>query len=281
MHARAVPGPARRVPRVREVSSWFDRAPEYLIEAWGLGTFMLSAGLFGTLLESPASPVHQALPDPTLRRVLMGIAMGSTASALIYSPWGRQSGAHMNPATTLTFARLGKVRPRDAVFYILAQFLGGVAGVALAVLLLGSAFRDAPVSCVATLPGPAGTAAAFLAELGITLLLMTVVLHVSNNARLHRFTGICAGVLVATYIAVEAPISGMSMNPARTLASALGAGTWHALWIYFTAPPLGMLLAAQVFLWTRGAARVYCAKLDHRTRRRCIFVCRFGALQLR
>ena len=263
---------------MREESNWLDHAPEYLIEAWGLGTFMLSAGFFGTLLEAPGSPVRQALADPFLRRALMGIAMGLTSMALVYSPWGRRSGAHMNPATTLTFARLGKVRRRDATFYILAQFSGGAAGVAIVLLLLGAAFRDAPVLCVATLPGEVGHTAAFLAEVGITFLLMSVVLNVSNHARWHRFTGLCAGVLVALYIIFEAPVSGMSMNPARTVASALWAGKWDGAWIYFTAPPLGMLLAAQAFLWLRGARHVYCAKLDHRTSKRCIFACRFRDL---
>ena len=260
---------------------WFDHAPEYLIEAWGLGTFVLSAGFFGTLLEYPGSPVHQAVVSPLARRALMGIAMGLTSIALIDSPWGRRSGAHLNPATTLMFARLGKVRPRDAIFYVLAQFSGGALGVALVLLGMGAAFRDSPVRCVATLPGEAGQGVAFLAEVGITFLFMTVVLHVSNHARWHRFTGLCAGLLVAIYIAVEAPISGMSMNPARTLASALWAGSSEALWIYFIAPPPGMLLAAQAFLWLRGAERLYCAKLNHRTRQRCIFACRFGTLQAR
>ena len=81
--------------------------PEYLIEAAGLRLFMLMACTFGTL--HPASPVVQRLPDPLARRSLMGVAMGLTAVALIYSPWGRRSGAHFNPATTLTFWRLGKL----------------------------------------------------------------------------------------------------------------------------------------------------------------------------
>src|SRR6185295_3355311 len=88
---------------------------EALMEALGLGLFMVSAGVFGTLLESPASPVHRALPGPVLRRVLMGLAMGLTAVGLVYSPWGRRSGAHINPAFTLTMFRLGRVRGRDAV----------------------------------------------------------------------------------------------------------------------------------------------------------------------
>src|SRR6266496_5613366 len=94
--------------------------PEYLIEAWALGTFMISAAMFTALLEYPASPVHQAIPNAFLRRSLIGLAMGFTAIALIYSPWGQRSGAHMNPATTLTFLHLRKIAPWDGFFYIAA-----------------------------------------------------------------------------------------------------------------------------------------------------------------
>src|SRR5713101_2658420 len=103
--------------------------PEYFIEAWALGMFMVSAGVSTLLLESPASSLHTAIPDAFLRRLLIGAAMGLTAIALIYSPWGRRSGAHMNPAVTLSFLRLGKIAPSDAVFYIFAQFIGGTLGV--------------------------------------------------------------------------------------------------------------------------------------------------------
>src|SRR5262249_31921190 len=94
--------------------------------------------------------------------------------------------------------------------------------------------------------------------------------------RLAPFIGFAAGALIATYITVEAPLSGMSMNPARTLASALPAAFWMALWIYFTAPGLGMLLAAEGYLHVRGAGAGGCAKLDHRNRYRCIFRCAYG-----
>jgi aquaporin Z len=88
-----------------------------------------------------------------------------------------------------------------------------------------------------------------------------------------RYTGLFAAFLVATYIIVEAPISGMSMNPARTFGSAFSARVWTALWIYFTAPPLGMVLAAEVYLRLRGARSVLCAKLHHQNSQRCIFRC--------
>jgi aquaporin Z len=252
--------------------------PEYLAEAAGLGLFMISACAFGTLLGHPHSPVVRALPDPVVRRVLMGLAMGLTAIALILAPWGQRSGAHLNPATTLTFWRLGKLETVDAGFYALFQFLGGLAGVLSAAAALGDLVGDPSVQYVATVPGEAGAAAAFAAEVLITFVLMTVVLRASNTAGIARFTPLFVGALVASYISVEAPISGMSMNPARSLASAIPAQAWASLWIYFVAPPLGMLLASEVYVRRRGLARVFCAKLHHDNAQRCIFRCRYAEL---
>jgi aquaporin Z len=247
--------------------------PEYLMEATGLGLFMVSACLFAALLEHPASPVRLAIADPLVRRILMGVAMGLTAVAIIYSPWGQQSGAHLNPAITLTFLRLGKVYTWDGLFYVLAQFIGGVAGILLAVAIFWPWIADPHVNYVATLPGPRGPRLAFLAELLISFGLMATVLIVSNTERLARFTGLFAGALVAAYITVEAPLSGMSMNPARTFASAVPAYALMPLWIYFTAPLLGMLLAAEVYVRAKGAHSVLCAKLHHQNEKRCIFCC--------
>lgn len=245
--------------------------PEYLMEAAELGLFMISACGFGVLLEHPHSPVRQALPDPFVRRFLMGVAMGLTAIGIIYSPWGKQSGAHFNPSVTLTFLRLGKVKRVDAIFYILAQFVGGVAGVLLSAAVLGNLLANPSVNYVATLPGSNGPIVAFFAEVVMTFILMTVVLRVSNNPRIARLTGLCAGTLVATYITFEAPLSGMSMNPARTLGSAFPAQVWTALWVYFTAPLIGMLAAAQFFVTMKSPAAVACAKLHHQNTKRCIF----------
>jgi aquaporin Z len=245
--------------------------PEYLMEAAELGVFMISAAVFVTLLEHPGSAVRQMIPDPTLRRVLTGIAMGLTAISIVYSPWGKQSGAHFNPSVTLTFWRLGKVATWDAVFYIVAQFAGAVIGVLLATAVLGGLIAHPAVNYVATLPGAGGSRMAFLAELVIAFGLMMLVLTVSNTPRLAHYTGLFAGLLVATYISLEAPLSGMSMNPARTFGPDFVAQRWTGLWIYFTAPPLGMLIAAQVFLRVRGAGGVECAKLDHQNEKRCIF----------
>jgi aquaporin Z len=248
--------------------------PEYLMEAAGLGIFMVSASVFTILLYHPASPALRVLPEEFPRRVLMGLAMGLTAIGIIYSPWGKQSGAHLNPAVTLTFFRLGKVAPWDAVFYVMAQFAGGVAGVALVAAAAGKLLAHPSVNYVATLPGSDGTGAAFLGELIIALTLMSIVLVVSNTQKLARFTGLFAGACVAAFITFEAPISGMSMNPARTFGSAVLSQLWDSLWIYFLAPPLGMLAAAAVYLRLKHA--VGCAKLHHQNKLRCIF-CEYQA----
>jgi aquaporin Z len=232
---------------------------ECAIEALGLGAFMLSACGFATLLEHPVSPVRQAIDDAFVRRVLMGAAMGITAIALIHSPWGKRSGAHFNPSVTLAFHRLGRVPRAIGLAYALSQTLGAVLGVLLARAVMGAAVGHPTVGFVATVPGPHGAAVAFAAELAISFAMMLTVLTVSAS-RYEPWTGRVAGALVALWIIVEAPLSGMSMNPARTLGSALVARNFTSLWIYLVAPPLGMMLAAEVHARTRARG---CAKLVH------------------
>jgi aquaporin Z len=245
---------------------FLDHLPEYAIEAALLGAFMVSACSFGVLLEHPESPVHQAIGSPLLRRILMGLAMGTTAIAIIYSPWGGRSGAHINPATTLTFWRLGRIRSADVAGYIGGQLVGAVLGVALASALLGPRLGHASVRFVMTRPGPWGVAPALAAEVVISAILMSAVVALTGS-RWARFTGLVVGALVATYISVEAPVSGMSMNPARSFGSAWGAGQWDVLWLYVAGPLLGMNLGA--LLATR--ARPACPKLHHPESQRCIF----------
>lgn len=199
--------------------------------------------------------------------------MGVTAVAIIYSPWGQRSGAHMNPAVTLTFFRLGKVERHDFLGYVVAQFVGGVGGLALAVAALGNLVSHPSINYVVTTPGPAGETMAFLAEGAMSFGMMLVVLLMSNRPGLARFTGLAAGFLVWTYIWVEAPVSGMSINPARTLGSAILAGDYVGLWIYFAAPTLGMLLAAELYVRSVGIHRVMCAKLHHPHGPGCVFGC--------
>jgi aquaporin Z len=203
--------------------------------------------------------------------------MGLTAISVIYSPWGKRSGAHMNPAVTFTFWRLGKVAPPDALAYGISQFVGGITGTTLAGVVLHAWVTHPAVNYAVTTPGRHSPMAAFVAEGSISMVLMLVILTVSNTDSIARYTGLFAAGLVATYITFEAPISGMSMNPARTFGSAFSAHVWTSLWIYFTAPPLGMILAAETYLRARGPKSILCAKLHHQNSQRCIFRCGYAA----
>src|SRR5271165_879090 len=159
-------------PKLGALASLKSHWPEYLMEAGLLGAFMVSACVFGALYEFPHSPVHQAIMSSFLRRLFMGVTMGLTAIAIIYSPWGKQSGAHINPSVTLTFFRLVKIKAWDAIFYIASQFAGAALGVALVALVLGKQVSDPAVRYVVTIPGMSGPWVALLAEFVIALVLM-------------------------------------------------------------------------------------------------------------
>jgi aquaporin Z len=239
---------------------------------------MFVAGTLAVALQVLPAPWEQWLAlHVTAGRAFFGIAMGLTAMSIIYSPWGARSGAHLNPSVTLAFAWLRKLHPTDAAAYVLAQFFGGAIGFALIARLAGSLLVRPPANAIVTKPGPGGVTAAFFSELLIAFVLMSIVLAVSNaRVPFSRWTGVAAGTLVALFITVEAPYSGMSMNPARTLASALVGHDFTAIWIYFTAPPLGMFLAAVVFVVVRGRHAVRCGRLNHTGAAECIFNCAYG-----
>jgi aquaporin Z len=114
-------------------------------------------------------------------------------------------------------------------------------------VLRGAPANDA-VRYAVTVPGIYGNAGAFAGEVSISFILMIAILFASNREALARYTPYLVGALYATFITFETPLSGMSMNPARTFGSAFCAGYWQALWIYFIAPTLGMLAGAETFL---------------------------------
>ena len=245
------------------------------MEAICLGLFMISASFFGTVLEYPGSFIRQALPNDLIRLVLMGFAMGVTAVLINYSPMGKLSGAHMNPAVTFTFFRLHKIKLTDAIFYTLFQCIGGILAVVLMKNVLGDAFADSHVNYVVTAPGKPGPFAAFVMEVVIAFAMMTMVLRTANHPGLSKYTGVIAGVFVMTYVIVSGPVSGFSMNPARTIASAIPAMQFQAFWIYMTAPFIGMFAAAS--LDKRASGAVYCAKMHHSNSYWCIFNCQYCA----
>jgi aquaporin Z len=226
----------------------------YLIEAWALGMFMISACFFTIVLEHPGSPVHQMIPSAFERRFWMGLAMGLTAVLLIYSPWGKRSGAHMNPAVTLANLQMERISPANAAWYIAAQFAGGALGVFLFKWSVPQLIRETGVNYAVTVPGMQGLSVAFAAEFFISFLMLLLVL-VCSNSRFAGLTGWVAGALLVVYITFEAPYSGMSINPARTVASALPANLWTGWWVYFLAPAGGMLLAG--FLYRKSYRKMH------------------------
>ena len=244
--------------------------PEYAIEGWALGMFMVSASVATVLLYDPRSPAFHLIENEFWKRALMALAMAGTAVAIIYSRWGKRSGAHMNPAFTLSFWVMGKINTVDAVYYAVFQFVGGVAGSLLSYVLTAGLLADPQANWAATVPGPDGVPAALLSELIIAFILMFVV-ALMLDLRFDQLTGVAAGCLIFLYVLYKSPYSGFGMNPARSFASALPSGTWTAFWIYLVAPPLGMLTAVFVHNYLLGMPNEFTQpKLNPNHMTRCI-----------
>lgn len=221
------------------------------MEAAGLAGFVVGASLLTVFLEHPEFRVMKsALGEyPMWRRVPLGIILGAYIAGVVYL-FGNRSGAHINPAVTWAFFRLGKISLADALFYTLAQFAGATAAAQIMKFALGEFYRNPPIHYVVTEPAKWDNSGmiAFAAEFFISFVLMLVCLVAANSSRLEKLVAPITGFLIALYLIVETPYSGMSLNPARSFGSALAANEWRYLWIYFVAPPLAMLAAAEIFL---------------------------------
>jgi aquaporin Z len=267
---RAQTMPHHNAP-MNAVESVRNHWPEYLMEAGEIALYMFLVCTFATFLLHPISPVGHFVHNAILRRSLMGLFVGTTVVVIIMTPWSQQSGGHFNPSITLAFYWLGKLAFWDALFYVVAQFIGAGVGVGVAAFVLRGAPRIPSVRYAVTAPGIFGDVGAFAGEVIISFILMTVILLASNRQPLARYTPYLVGALYASFITFESPLSGMSMNPARTFGSAIGASYWQAFWIYLIAPTLGMFAGARLFLWVRRGIGPYCAKLHHDNDKRCIF----------
>jgi aquaporin Z len=245
----------------------------YAIDGALLGIFMISACVSVAALEYPASPIHRWIESDFLRRAIIGFCMGLTAVALIYCPWGRRSGAFMNPAMILGFVRLGRLKLLDAIGYIAAQFIGSALGMMISALLLGSIASHPSVNYVVTTPGTHGLLAAWAGEFFIAALMISVVMAVNKIPSLAPFTGCFAATLVVLYITFEAPLSGMSLNPARTFGSSIVANLWTGWWIYLTAPIAGIIFGIQLHRWLTAEHQNLCGKLNHSRGVACFIRC--------
>jgi aquaporin Z len=248
---------------------------EYLAEYVGT-TLLLLVGLSAVCADFAVhSPVASALPDANVRRLLTGIVFAGAVTAIVYSPLGQRSGGHLNPAVTLGFWLLGKITTRSATFYALAQIAGALTGASLVLAIWGGWATNVHVG--ATVPNEGGPLAALAAETAMTFFLVYLILNFVDRPHLMVFTGAAVGILVAFFVFVEAPVSGASLNPARTLGPAVVGGIFTHLWIYLVGPLLGALIAGVVYRHSRST--VACAKLFHTDTVVCRFIgCQYAPL---
>ncbi len=190
------------------------------------------------------SPVPNWIPDPGLRRLVTGFLFGTTGALIAVSWVGKESGAHINPAVTLAFRLRGKMGGGHALGYILAQLAGGLAGAA-PLLLWGRIGQG--VDFAATLPGPGiGSVTALAGEAGATFALVALLFVFLGHRRVRAYTPLLFPILYAVLVYLEAPISGTSTNPARSLGPAVVSGVWRDAWVYAAGPLVGALLAVAI-----------------------------------
>ncbi len=213
----------------------------YCYEALGLAMFMFFAGLADVIIDHPGLPIHRYIHIAIIRRFLIGLSMGLTALYILNSSFGKRSGAHINPSVTLVQYRLGNINGMNAIFYIVFQFIGGSLGMYLIYILMPDYFKHPSINYIVTQPSDAGVITAFVLEFIISFILITTVLYSNTNKKLSKYTAYFVAILITLFITFEAPYSGMSMNPARTFASAIVSGEWKSFWLYCIAPPLGMI----------------------------------------
>jgi aquaporin Z len=234
----------------------------FLAELFGTA-ILIGVGLSVVIVDfGQGSPVVRLLPNAGLRRVVTGFLFGSTGALIALSPLGKTSGAHINPVVSLSFWLMGKLRGRYALRYVLAQLLGAIIG-ALPLLAWGAMGRS--VEFGATFPGPEfGAAPALLGEILTTFALVAGLFFFIRHRKIRAFTPALFPVLYAVMVFLEAPISGTSTNPARSLGPAVIAGTWRGWWVYWVGPSIGALLGVALFRFTRlRRLEIEVAKLYH------------------
>lgn len=248
-----------------------DHWPEYLAEFFGTALMLVIGVGAIVLLWSDSSVMPGLIPSEALRRLITGTIFAGGATAVVLSPLGQRSGGHLNPAVTFAFWWKDQITTADALCYMVAQMLGACLGVLVIAMACGKAAQSVQLGL--TLPGAGyGVGTAFVAEVVITFMLVFLILYCVNNSKLAPRTPWFAGSLVAFLVLVEAPVSGTSLNPARSFAPALLTGNFDANWLYWVAPMLGALAAVLAFgVLFENKRNSGCAKLYHTERYRCIF----------
>ena len=243
----------------------------YLAELMGTA-LMIFVGLSAVVFNmSEGLPMANLLPSHSLRLLLTGIIFAGSGSLVAISPLGKLSGGHLNPSISFAFWLQKKMHRHDFIAYVIAQFVGAVAGEALLVTVWGKYAQS--VNNGMTLPA-ANYALwyVFLAEVLITFLLVLLIFIFVSDRTFMRWTPLMTWMAVALMVWLESPISGTSLNPARSFAPALLSDTWRSQWLYAIAPPLGAIMGVIGFrLVTFGEREILTGKLFHVPHYRCIF----------
>jgi len=234
----------------------------YLSELIGTA-LLVGVGVSFVILDfGVGSPVAAVLPDAGWRRLVTGFLFGMTGAAIAYSHVGKVSGAHINPVVTLAFYIKGKFSRRDTIAYILAQFAGAIVG-SIPLLFWGQEGRS--IHFGGTTPGTGYTIGeALLGEIITTICLMVGLFTFLGHRQLRHYTPLLLPFLYAVMVYLEAPISGTSTNPARSLGPSVISGVWYGWWIYFIGPLIGMLIGVGIheFSWLKRF-EVEIAKIYH------------------
>jgi aquaporin Z len=250
-----------------------SHAPEYVAEFIGTGClvfFGLSAVVFDF---GQGLPMAQWIPNHSLRLLVTGLCFAGTGSLVALSPLGRLSGGHINPSVSLAFWLHGKMHFRDFLGYVFAQMLGGLVGAAM---LAGVWKKYAhSVQNGMTAPGVGWPLwQVFGWEVLLTGAMVFLIFFFVSSKRLMRWTPLMNWIVVATMVWLEAPISGTSLNPARSFGPALVTGIWKDQWIYAVAPPLGAIIGLILFdLLTPENRQVLTGKLFLAPNYRSVFKC--------
>ncbi len=243
------------------LETWYDLEQAAGRSAWSLyvaeflGTALLLVGGLSAVIViiSPASPVAALELPGWLARGIAGALFGLTGTIVTLSGLGRHSGAHLNPAMTLAFLIEGRISASHAAWYVVSQCLGAIAG---ACLVLGWGSLGEPVKFGATTPamGVEPPLAVALEAL-CTMVLVATVFVFLGHPRLRRFTAWTMGPMYAVMVSLEAPWTGTSTNPARSLGPAVVTGNWQGFWIYLVGPAVGAAAAVALMRATSGGQR--------------------------